>query len=116
MSLKLVDRDYVPDGNGGVASGRGGEELLDEALFRLAARRGSFPFWEDLGSRLWELGRVSAPERRSAARQYVTEALEAEPVSVEDVDLDQGRDGTAAVTVYLRYEGEDLPVTVEVRP
>ena len=31
MSLKLVDRDYVPDGNGGVASGRGGEELLDEA-------------------------------------------------------------------------------------
>ena len=116
MSLKLVDRDYVPDGNGGVASGRGGEELLDEALFRLAARRGSFPFREDLGSRLWELGRVSAPERRSAARQYVTEALEAEPVSVEDVDLEQGRDGTAAVTVYLRYEGEDLPVTVEVRP
>ena len=46
----------------------------------------------------------------------MTEALEAEPVSVEDVDLDQGRDGTAAVTVYLRYEGEDLPVTVEVRP
>ena len=49
MSLKLGDRDYVPDGNGGVASGRGGEELLDEALFRLAARRGSFPFLPELG-------------------------------------------------------------------
>ena len=49
MSLKLVDRDYVPDGNGGVASGRGGEELLDEALFRLTARRGSFPFLPEIG-------------------------------------------------------------------
>ena len=106
----------VGGGVGGLRRVGGREALLQRVLFRLTARRGSFPFREDLGSRLWELGRVSAPERRSAARQYVTEALEAEPVSVEDVDLEQGRDGTAAVTVYLRYEGEDLPVTVEVRP
>ena len=35
---------------------------------------------------------------------------------MEDVTLDQGRDGGAAVTARLRYEGEDLPVTVEVLP
>ena len=115
MELELRNGDYIADGVGGLRRVGGREALLQRVLFRLTARRGSFPFREDLGSRLWELGRVSAPERRSA-RQYVTEALEAEPVSVEDVDLDQGRDGTAAVTVYLRYEGEALPVTVEVRP
>lgn len=116
MELELRNGDYVADGVGGLRRVGGREALLQRVLFRLTARRGSFPFREDLGSRLWELGRVSAPERRSAARQYVAEALESEPVSVEDVDLEQGRDGTAGVTVYLRYEGEDLPVTVAVRP
>ena len=116
MELELRNGDYIADGVGGLRRVGGREALLQRVLFRLTVRRGSFPFWEDLGSRLWELGRAPGPERRSAARQYVTEALEAEPVSVEDVDLDQGRDGTAAVTVYLRYEGEDLPVTVAVRP
>ena len=67
-----------------------------------------------MGSRLWELGKVSALERRSAALQYVTEALAEEPVTVEDVTVEQGRDGSAAVTARLRYEGEALPVTVEV--
>ena len=33
---------------------------------------------------------------------------------VEDVTLEPGRDNTAAVSAFLRYEGEPLPVTVEV--
>ena len=44
----------------------------------------------------------------------MTEALAEEPVTVEDVDLEQGTAGAAAVTVRLRYQGESLPVTVEV--
>ena len=44
------------------------------------------------------------------------EALEEEAVRGEDGELEQGRDGAAAVTVRLRYEGESLPVTVEVVP
>lgn len=114
MELELKNGDYVADGVGGLRRVGGREALLQRVLFRLTARRGSFPFWQTLGSRLWELGRVPAPERRSAARQYVAEALAEEPVTVEDVDLEQGTAGAAAVTVRLRYQGESLPVTVEV--
>ena len=46
----------------------------------------------------------------------MTEALAEEPVTVENVTLDQGPSGAAAVTAALRYEGEDLPVTVVVLP
>ncbi len=116
MELELRNGDYIADGVGGLRRVQGREALLQRIVFRLTARRGSFPFWETLGSRLWELGKVSAPERRSAARQYVTEALAEEPVTVEDVTVEQGRDGAAAVTARLRYEGEALPVTVEVLP
>ncbi len=57
MSLLLKDRDYVRDGNGGVAVARDGEALVNEALFRLTARRESFPFLPGLGSRMGELRR-----------------------------------------------------------
>ena len=116
MELELKNGDYLPDGAGRLRRVGGREALLQRALFRLTARRGSFPFWESLGSRLWELGRVPAHKRQSAARQYVTEALAEEPVTVENVTLDQGPSGAAAVTAALRYEGEDLPVTVVVLP
>ncbi len=112
MELELKNGDYLADGVGGLRRVGGREALLQRVLFR----RGGFPFWETLGSRLWELGRVPAPERRSAARQYVAEALAEEPVTVEDVTVGPGRDGSAAVTARLRYEGESLPVTVEVLP
>lgn len=116
MELELRDGDYVADGVGGLRRVQGREALLQRALFRLTARRGAFPFWESLGSRLWALGRLPAPERQAAARQYVAEALAEEPVTVEEVLLEQGEGGAAAVTVRLRYEGETLPVTVEVVP
>jgi len=114
MELELKNGDYIADGVGGLRRVQGREALLQRVLFRLTARRGTFPFWESLGSRLWELGRLPAIERTSAARQYVTEALAEEPLTVEDVTLEQERDGTASVTARLRYQGEALPVTVKV--
>ena len=114
MELELKNGDYIADGVGGLRRVRGREALLQRVLFRLTARRGAFPFWETLGSRLWELGKLPGLERRSAARQYVAEALAGEPVSVEDVTLEERRDGTAAVTAHLRYQGEALAVTVDV--
>ena len=116
MERKLAGGDYVPDGVGGFVGLSGGEEVLARVLFRLTARRGGLPFLPRLGSRLHELGQTKPSARQALAVQYVAEALEDEPVTVTDVTLEQNRDGTAAVTVYLRYEGEDLPVTVEVRP
>ena len=74
MSLLLTNRDYAADGNGGVAAVRDGEELVGEVLFRLTARRGSFPFLPGLGSRMhqlrrekpsaWESLASSTPRRR----------------------------------------------------
>ena len=115
MELELKNGDYAADGAGGLRRVWGREALLQRVLFRLTARRGTFPFWESLGSRLWVLGRVPAQERPAAARQYVTEALAEEPVSVRDVTLEPDGQGAASVTARLRCEGEDLPVTVEVR-
>ena len=44
MELQLENRDYVPDGHGGVTGLRGMEALLARTLFRLTARRGALPF------------------------------------------------------------------------
>ena len=116
MELELKNGDYLADGVGGLRRVGGREALLQRVLFRLTARRGGLPLWGAPGGRPLGAGPGPPPPRRSAARQYVTEALAEEPVTVEDVTLYQGRDGGAAVTARLRYEGEDLPVTVEVLP
>ena len=52
MALALRNGDYVSDGAAGLCRAQGQAALLQRVLFRLSARRGSFPFQEDLGSRL----------------------------------------------------------------
>lgn len=52
MELELKNGDYLADGVGGLRRVGGREALLQRVLFRLTARRGGFPFWETLGSRL----------------------------------------------------------------
>lgn len=112
--LQIRSGDYVPDGRGGLRRSEGREDLLERVLFRLTARRGQFPFMEDLGSSLWRLGRVGAAGRQSAAEQYVAEALAAEKgLTVEAVTLTQ-ENGTAHVTAELAYQGEALSVTLAV--
>ena len=73
MELKLVNGDYLPDGRGGLQQAE--EEILQRALSRLTARRGSFPFLPEFGSRLYLLGAVAPLARETAAERYVTEAL-----------------------------------------
>ena len=112
MGLSLRNGDYVPDGTGGLRRTEGREALLEQVLFRLTARRGTFPFLPELGSRLWQL---PAARRQSAAEQYVEEALAAEPgLTVEQVILTESGGGRAQVTVGLTWQGEALSVTVEV--
>ena len=114
METKLLNGDYVPDGLGGVARCQGADALLERVLFRLTARRGQFPPLPDLGSRLYLLGREPVPQRLSAARQYVAEALAGEDVTVSDVELEPAGDGRARLTVSLTSRGEPLSVTVTV--
>lgn len=115
MELKLENGDYVPNGVGGLQRVQGAEAVVQRVLYKLTARRGQFPFREDLGSRLWQLGQLSPGKRAAAAKEYVAEALSDETeLSVQDVSLHQ--DGTAAeLTVELVYGGETLTVTAQVQ-
>jgi phage baseplate assembly protein W len=115
MELKLKDGDYVPDGRGGFVRLSGREALAQRLAFRLTARRGSFPFLPELGSQLYRLGRCSAGQRAAEAERAVTEALESEPeVQVVSVTLTESG-GQALVETELRYQGENLAVTVTVQ-
>lgn len=114
MEIRLLDGDYVPDGLGGVERRSGEAALLQRVIYRLTAHRGQFPLLPELGSRLYLLGRESVPQRLSAARLYVAEALAEEAVTVEDVSLAPAGDGRSQVAVRLRYHGEELSVTLTV--
>ena len=115
MELAIRDGDYVPDGVGGLRRATGREEVLQRALFKLTARRGAFPLQENLGSRLWELPKLPAAQRRSAAVQYAAEALEGEPLSVEAVDLVPLADGTLSASVRLLWQGEELRAALSIQ-
>lgn len=114
MILRMRDGDYIPDNMGGLVQLSGTDALLQEVLFRLTARRGAFPFWDTLGSRLWQLGSVPASERSIAAKQYAAEALsELDGLSVTDAVL-QEKDGTAYLTVFLSWERQTLRAEVSI--
>lgn len=115
MELKLQNGDYVPDGVGGLRRVWGQEALLQRVFYKLMARRGQFPFWEDLGSRLWKLGQIPPADREAAAAQYVTEALADEPeLSVRNVTL-TWEASTAEITVELNFRGETLAVSAQIQ-
>ena len=108
MELKLVNRDYVPDGLGGMKRLTGAEEVLGRVLYRLCARQGAFPFLPELGSRLHLVLREKPSVRQDLCARYVAQALEAEPeVRLAGVTLtNQGEQ--AVLTVYLEWQGERL--------
>ena len=81
MELKIRNRDYVPDGAGGLQHVMGRDELLQRILFRLCARRGAFPFAPTLGSELHLLGREKPANRNAAAKKYIAEALRREAIA-----------------------------------
>ena len=114
MERRLVQGDYVPDGAGGFCLEQGAEELLQRALFKLTARRGSFPFLPELGSRLYLLPREKPGDRQALARQYAAEALREEDVEVTKVTVEDGMDGRLQVLVALTWNGERLEAEVTV--
>ena len=93
---------------GAACGGRRGQEaLLERVLFPAdGPPGGTFPFLPELGSRLWQLGQLSAAQRRARRRQYVAEALAAEPgLSVEQVRFEELAGGRAQVTAELIFPG-----------
>lgn len=113
MELLIQNGDYVPDGKGGFLRAEGTAELLQRVLFKLTARRGSFPFLPELGSQLYRLSREKPTALQSLARQYAAQALEGEELTVEEVRVTPRENGTS-VEVVLSAQGETLNLTVEV--
>ena len=114
MSLLLQNRDYADDGSGGVAVIQDGDEVLGEVLFRLTARRESFPFLPGLGSRMHLLRRSKPSERENLALQYAAEALEdLAEVTVTGASVRQ-EDGSLWVNVELLWQGTRLAVTAQL--
>ena len=111
--LKLENGDYVKSGNRlRLAEGR--DALLQRVLFKLTARRGSFPFLEELGSRLWQLDTFPCQRRQAAAQQFTAEALAEEDLTVESVELEEQGDRTV-LTARLTWEGQALAVTLDIQ-
>lgn len=109
--LKIRDGDYVSDGVGGMNRVKGRDALLQRVLFKLTARRGGFPFLENLGSTLYALGGEAPSRRQSAAETAVAQALEEEKtLRMERVNLEAD-----LLTVRLDYEGEKLDLQLTVR-
>lgn len=113
MELLIQNGDYVPDGKGGFRRALGSEELLQRALFKLTARRGSFPFLPQLGSELYRLTREKPSAWQSLARQYAAQALEGEELAVEEVQVAPRGHG-AVVKILLEHQGEELTLEVAV--
>lgn len=101
MSLLLKERDYAADGNGGVTVVQDGDALVNEVLFRLTARRGSFPFLPELGSRMGQLRREKPSAWETLAQQFAAEAL-------------AGMEGVTVTGAAVRREQDALMVTVEL--
>jgi len=88
---------------------------VQRALMRISARRGSFLLLPDYGSRLYTLSRLKPGERSAAARQYVIEALEAEPqISVGEVEYLPGAGDSAEVSVELICGGEHTIAAIQL--
>ena len=112
MELMLRDGDYLPDGTGGVRRAEGSDGLLQRVLWKLTARRGSFPFLPELGSQLHRLPRCRTSQRQGLAEQYVAEALAGEDgLSIESVEL-AGDGDRALLTVRLTWNGTGLTAAV----
>ena len=113
MELLIRNGDYAPDGKGGFKRAQGSDELLQRVLFKLTARRGSFPFLPELGSELHRLTREKPSAWQSLARQYAAQALEGEELTVEEVQVTPNGRG-AVIKVFLEYQGEELALEVAV--
>lgn len=116
MEMKIRNGDYVPDGTGGMARLTGSDAMLQRVLYKLTARRGAFPFLPELGSDLYRLGTLSARERKSAAEQYVRQALDGEAeLTVEEVSLSERGGGLYDLTVTLGSTGQTFELTLTVQ-
>lgn len=113
VELQWKNGDLVPDGAGDFCRLEGARALVQRVLFKLSARRGSFPFLPRLGSQLHTLAAEKPGVRRMLCDQYVRQALEEEEVTVTEV-VYQELDGQAQVRVFLQWQGQELEAAAQI--
>ena len=111
--LQMAYGDFVPSGAGDFCRLEGSQALVQRVLFKLAARRGAFPFLPKLGSQLYTLTQEKESARQILCAQYVRQALEDEDVTVTDV-VYREEQGQAWVTVHMTWQGKPLEVTAQL--
>lgn len=112
MSLILRERDYVPDGAGGFQRASGTEQILEEAMFLLTARRGGFSELPEVGSRLYLLHREKPSARETMARAYAQEALASVGITVTAATVQETE--VLQVEIEMRYKEQTLCLEVAV--
>ena len=116
MELKIRNGDYVLSDSGAAETVEGSAELVQRVLYKLTARREGFPFIPELGSELYRLGRLSAHGRKSAAEQYVRQALSDEKdLEITDVALEDAGDSLYRLSVQLQYHGRNIDLSLTVQ-
>lgn len=114
MELKLNNGRYICDDRGNPEAASGREELLARALFKLTARRGSFPFLPDLGSGMYLLYKEKKSSLQSAALRYAIEALSDEPdIQVVSVNA-QAAEEEIYVSAELICGGDNIKLEFTV--
>lgn len=111
--LQWNNGDLVPDGAGGFCRLEGSRAMIQRVLFKLTARRGSFPFLPRLGSNLHLLSREKPAARAALCDRYVRQALEDEDVTVTEVSYDESGE-QARVTVWLNWQGRPLEIATQI--
>ena len=111
MANQLREGDYCPEGEGTFAQAEGAEALLERVMFKLQVRRGSFPLMPDLGSRLYLLPRAKSSARAALGASYAAEALAGEEVTVTRTEWEEE---SRRLTVFLRWQGEELSASVNI--
>ena len=112
MTPKLKDGDYCFDTRGFLMETEGAEEIMEQAMIRLRARKGSYPLNPELGSELYRLDLNLADEAEIEAAVAEALAPMAE-VELTGIEKGNGGDGRLILTVYLRIKGEDTLLELE---
>lgn len=107
MELKLTDGKYMHGNYQCLAQVDEIEELLQRIEMKLRTRRGTFIPLPEYGSKLHLLSQEKPSNRRSAARQYVMEALADETdLEMGSLELVSNTDGDARLSLSFTYKGE----------
>lgn len=107
MTPILRNGDYCFDERGRLLEAEGNEELMEQAIIRLKAKKGCFPLDPSLGSDLWRIDLHRA--ELSDIEPIIIEALAPMPEvrytgAETHVEQDTGR---LILTVYLSINGSD---------